>query len=233
MAIFEPKHINQHRAPESSGAIGIMGGTFNPVHFGHLRTALEVKQQLGLSELRLIPCHIPGHRAEPDVSAQHRIAMLEIAVADNHELVVDDRECRSTDTSYTVKTLESFRQEFGNDKPLLLIMGMDSFSSLNQWHQWQDLLKLAHIVVAHRPKAPLPTQEILKKTIKKHLVEDKESLLTSPCGHLWWQAVTPLDISSSQIRQLLLEQLSPKYLLPENVLHYIKQNQLYKQAPEA
>jgi len=227
MAIFEPKQTNQHQASDTAGAIGIMGGTFNPVHYGHLRTALEVKQYFGLNELRLIPCHIPGHRAEPEISAQHRIAMLEIAVANNPELVVDDRECQSPDTSYTVKTLESFREEFGNDLPLILIMGMDSFSTLHQWHQWQDILNLAHIVVAHRPKAPLPTHEILKKIIEKHIVEDKEALLTSPCGYLCWQTVTPLDISSSQIRQLLQEQLSPQYLLPDSVLHYIKQHQLY------
>ena len=227
MAILEPKQMNQHRTSDTTGAIGIMGGTFNPVHFGHLRTALEVKQELSLSELRLLPCHIPGHRAEPEVSAQHRITMLEIAVADNNELVIDDRECLSPDTSYTVKTLKSFREEFGNDLPLLLIMGMDSFSSLDQWHQWHDLLSLAHIVVAQRPKAPLPTQGVLEKIIEKHLVEDKEALLTSPCGHLWWQTVTPLDISSSQIRLLLQKQLSPQYLLPDNVLHYIRQHQLY------
>ena len=227
MVIFEPKQQHPHRKLDTAGAIGIMGGTFNPVHFGHLRTATEVKQNLGLSELRLIPCHIPGHRTEPDVSAQHRIAMLEIAVADNPGLLVDDRECQSPNTSYTVKTLESFREEFGKEKPLLLIMGMDSFSSLHQWHQWQTLLDLAHIVVAHRPKAPLPTHQVIRTLIEKHLIKNKEALLTSPCGHLWWQTVTSLDISSSQIRQLFQEQLSPQYLLPDNVLQYIARHQLY------
>lgn len=204
-----------------------MGGTYDPVHFGHLRTALEIKQNLGLSEIKLVPCHIPNHRPEPDVSALHRIAMLNLAIADDSALVVDNRECLSPNTSYTVDTLKSYRSEYGGERPLLLIMGMDAFSSLPQWHQWQRILDLAHIVVAHRPGVELPTQHVLKNIIEKHLVADKQQLFASPSGCVWWQTVTALEISSSQIRQLVQQQLSPKYLLHDSVWHYIKQHQLY------
>lgn len=204
-----------------------MGGTYDPVHFGHLRTALEIKQSLGLKEIKLVPCHIPGHREAPDVSAQHRIAMLNTAIADDPGLVVDDRECLRHQTSYTVHTLESFREEYGSEKPLLLIMGMDAFANLPHWHQWQRILELAHLVVAHRPKAHLPTKQPLKDIIANHLAEDKQQLFTAPAGYLWWQAVTALDISSSHIRQLVQAQLSPKYLIQDLVWHYIKQHRLY------
>lgn len=213
--------------PRFCNAVGIMGGTFDPIHFGHLRTALEIKQNLDLHEIHLLPCHIPGHRPEPEVSAQDRINMLNISIADDPELQLDERECRSLQTSYTVNTLKSYRDEKGDKTPLLMIMGMDAFSKLHEWHQWEQIFKLAHIIVAHRPKTSLPDEEPLKTIINTHRLENKKALHESPSGYLYFQTVTALDISSSKIRKLIKEDKSPKYLLHDKVWEYIKSHHLY------
>ncbi len=204
--------------------IGIYGGTFNPVHYGHLRTAQEVKELFNLDELRLIPCRLPPHREQPDVSGEIRLQMLQIAVDGTPGFRVDRCELDREGPSYMVDTLEFLREE-NADTPLLLFIGADAFAGLERWHQWQRLFEYAHVVVMTRPgfnRQPLP------EFLQQRLIEDRIALRGRQAGCLFFQAVTLLDISATQIRQIIANGCSPRFLLPDAVLAFIQQHQLYQ-----
>ena len=212
--------------------IGVFGGTFNPVHWGHIRTALEIKKELAMDSMLLVPCGIPPHREEPDIDAKIRLAMLQAAVADYHELEIDDRELKRQGPSYTVDTLQSLRKEHG-DIPIGLCVGVDAFIHLDTWHEWKSLLKLAHIVVAHRPGWPLDslTQQLsgeLKAVAMECMTTRPESLTQRSCGLILPQKVTDIDISSSDIRQRVAQGESIAGLVPPTVLQIIQQLHLYQ-----
>ena len=204
--------------------IGIYGGTFDPVHFGHLRTALEIKEIFSLDEIRLIPCAQPAHREIPLTSPQMRLKMLELAVQDHQGLVVDKRELERAGFSYMIDTLISLKNE-NTTLPLLLIIGTDSFQGLEKWHQWQSLFDYAHIIVITRPTYQ---QQELSAFLTSKLTKNKDKLKSEISGYLFFQSVTQLDISASMIRDTIKEGLNPAFLLPNPVIEYIKTNQLYK-----
>jgi len=205
--------------------LGIYGGTFNPVHYGHLRTALEVSEIFALDELRLVPCSQPAHRDEPEVSAAMRVQMLQLAIQETPQLQIDTRELERAGPSYMVDTLASIRAEIGSDKPLFLFIGTDSFNGLSSWHRWQVLFDYAHIVVMTRPGFK---PEALVKFYADKLVNDKHSLKSCASGKIYFQQVTQLDISATFIRQIFAMQRNPSFLLPEAVIEYIQAKQLYK-----
>jgi nicotinate-nucleotide adenylyltransferase len=212
--------------------IGVFGGTFNPVHWGHIRTALEIKKALSMDVLLMVPAGIPPHRDEPDVDAQLRLAMLQAAVADFPELQVDDRELKREGPSYTVDTLQSLRAEKGDEIPLCLCVGADAFIQLDTWHEWQKLFCLAHIIVVHRPGWPVDSlmQRIsgdLKSIVSKNLVTRPGLLSRQPHGLVLLQTVTEIDISSSTIRQRLARGESVAEWVPPAVLDIIEQQHLY------
>ncbi|MGY6275392.1 nicotinate-nucleotide adenylyltransferase [Methylomonas sp. MgM2] len=203
--------------------IGIYGGTFNPVHYGHLRTALEVKELFGLEQLRLVPCRLPPHRSEPDVAGEMRLAMLNLAIADTPGLIADRRELDREGPSYTVDTLAALRAEYP-EKGLLLFIGTDAFSGLERWHCWRRLFDYAHVVVITRPACKMP---IMSEFLRRRLCEDRRQLQQIKSGRLFFQAVTALDISATAIRELIASGRNPQFLLPDAVLAYIRQHQLY------
>jgi nicotinate-nucleotide adenylyltransferase len=208
--------------------IGIFGGTFDPIHYGHLRSALEVKDIFGLNEVRLIPCASPPHREQPAVTAEMRLQMLTLAIKKQPGLKIDTRELdrhKASDQtpSYMVDTLKSLRQEFPTE-PLLLFIGTDAFKHLTSWHQWQQLFDYAHIVVMTRPG--FETQE-LNDFFKARLAEAKE-LAQASAGKLCFQQVTQLDISATAIRAMIADKQNPGFLLPDAVIEYIKQHKLYE-----
>ncbi len=211
-----------------SRSLAILGGTFDPIHFGHLRTALELKQQLGVDEMRLLPCYLPPHRGSPVASAAQRWTMLQLALEDEPELLADDREIDRGGVSYMVDTLQSFRDEFGNRVSLYLAVGMDSFLTLPHWHEWQRIPDLAHIVVVARPGSRLPDGGILERFLQARLVSHAAELREAASGRVLCRELTPLDISASCIRQLVTRGQSPRYLLPDAVLAYIRQHGLYQ-----
>ncbi|TXL20663.1 nicotinic acid mononucleotide adenylyltransferase [Methylococcaceae bacterium HT5] len=204
--------------------IGIYGGTFNPVHYGHLRTALEVSEIFALNELRLLPCAQPAHRAEPEVSALARLHMLELAIANYPYFICDTRELGREGPSYMVDTLASIRAEIA-DVPLLLFIGTDAFNSLTRWYRWQSLFDYAHIVVMTRPGFKADT---LLGFYANRQVDDRHSLKTCPSGKIYFQHVTQLDISASFIRQMIAEQKNVSFLLPESVIKYIQAEKIYR-----
>jgi nicotinate-nucleotide adenylyltransferase len=208
--------------------IGIFGGTFDPVHYGHLRSALEVKDIFGLDEVRLIPCANPPHRGQPTVTSEMRLQMLELAIKNQPGLKVDTRELdrHKTDQtpSYMVDTLKSLRHEFPAE-PLLLFIGTDAFKHLTGWHQWQRLFDYAHIVVMIRPGCET---QALDDFFKARLAKDIDELRQHNAGKLYFQQITQLDISATVIRNIIARKQNPGFLLPDAVIEYIKQNKLYE-----
>ncbi len=208
--------------------LGIYGGTFDPVHYGHLRTALEVKEALRLAELRLLPCRLPPHRGTPGASPAQRLRMLELALENaDPGFTVDKRELEREGPSYMVDTLASLREEHPV-RPLCLIVGLDAFCGLPSWHRWRELFGLAHIAVMRRPGAAEPEWvEGLAEAVRDRRTEAAEDLRLSPAGCIVFVEVTQLAISATGIRRLLAEGKSPRYLLPDPVLAMIRAQGLY------
>lgn len=204
--------------------IGIFGGTFDPVHYGHLRSALEVKEIFGLDEVRLIPSSQPPHRSQPHATASMRVQMLNMAIANQPGLVIDTREIDRAGASYMVLTLESLRQDFP-DQPLLLFIGSDAFNQLTSWHQWQRLFDFAHIVVLTRPGFPVL---LLDEFFAVRQVGDRDELAQNLSGKLYCQPITQLDISATAVRKIFADHHNPAFLLPDAVIAYINQNKLYQ-----
>jgi nicotinate-nucleotide adenylyltransferase len=211
--------------------IGIFGGTFDPIHFGHLRMAEELREKLDLDQVHFVPAAIPPHRAMPHGDSRHRATMVELATAGNPGFSVDMRELRRVGPSYTFDTLTELRSELGSDAPLCLMIGSDAFLGLPSWHRWQELTDLAHIVVAHRPGAiPTAMSPELKIHWREHRVENFATLHATPAGAILLQPITALDISASAIRATLAQGGSTRYLMPEAVRAYIDSHHLYAPA---
>ncbi|WP_366935654.1 nicotinate-nucleotide adenylyltransferase [uncultured Microbulbifer sp.] len=207
--------------------IALFGGTFNPVHFGHLRMALELKEALGFDEMRLLPSHQPAHRGEPEVSAEDRCAMLALALENCPELVLDDRELKRAGATYTVDTLEELRSELGDDVSISFCMGLDSLLGLPGWHRWEKLVALAHLVVVTRPGWQLPREGEVAELLAQHR-GDSSHLASEAAGRILVREQTLLPISATAVRELIRHGRSPRFLLPERVLDYIQTHQLYR-----
>ncbi|WP_343749493.1 nicotinate-nucleotide adenylyltransferase [Methylophaga marina] len=212
---------------ENKPAIGMLGGTFDPVHFGHLRTGLDVVEQLNLDHLRLIPCAIPPHRIEPVATAKQRRMMLELAIKNHPKLVVDDRELGRDGPSYSVDTLLSLREDFP-DNPLFILMGTDAFCSLPSWSRWQQIIELAHIVVMQRADEALLMSDELQTFYETHQAQKQDSQLSA--GKIWSVSVTQMSISATAIRDALEQGRDVRYLLPDAVISLIEQLGLYPSA---
>lgn len=210
--------------------IGLYGGTFDPIHYGHLRTALELQHALGLAEVRFVPCANPPHRAAPMTDGSLRLRMVEAAVRDQPGFVADDRELRRDGWSYTVDTLESFRAEYPA-RSLCLLLGMDAFLNLPLWHRWNELLDLAHVVVAHRPGWQVPTLGTLGELLRGRRTAAAADLGQAPFGRLYVQAVTQLEISSTDLRTSIRAGLDPRFLMPDSVRNIIIETECYAENP--
>jgi len=202
--------------------LGILGGTFDPVHYGHLRPAQEAMRALGLVELRLIPTGQAPHR-KPTADAQHRLKMVQLACPEFPGFIVDDIEVRRPGPSYTVDTLATLRAEIG-EEPLCLLMGSDAFQGLETWHQWQRLSELAHLVVMYRPGCTLP---YLSVWARERLVERPADLASVAAGRLLFQKVTPQHISGTGLRAALARREDVRTWLPPPVWDYIQRHHLY------
>jgi nicotinate-nucleotide adenylyltransferase len=210
--------------------LGLLGGTFDPVHFGHLRLAEEALDRLGLAGVRLIPAGVPPHRERPHAAAAQRLAMAQAAAADNPRLEVDAAEAVSADPSYTVPTLERVRREIGPQRSLVLLLGADAFLGLTAWHRWRELFELAHLAVATRPGHVLDADAMESGLAVQFAVRVRHDVLAlreTPAGCIVPFGITALDISATAIRAALHGGASARYLLPAAVLDYISRNRLY------
>jgi len=203
--------------------IGILGGTFDPVHQGHIAIALELTRQLNLDELRLIPSYIPPHRLAPKASARDRLEMLKLAIKDHPKLKLDEQELKRETVSYAVDTLRSLRAEIGPTQSLVFILGVDAFNAFNHWKDWQSVLTLCHLVVVNRPGVELTPEEALQELIQKHKTQELALLESTPCGFIYFQAVEPQDISATLVRN----QESTGIIAVD---HFIKQHRLYHES---
>lgn len=208
--------------------IGVFGGTFDPVHNGHLRTALEVGELLALDELRLVPASVPPHRDAPVATGAERLRMLQLAADANPGFLVDDLELVRGGASYTIETLRAVRAEAGPQARLCLIVGLDAFAQIHTWKDWPQLTDHAHVVVVQRPGAALGlTGDAADWAAQRLATDPLSALAAAPCGAVLRLELTQLAISATQIRALLAEHRSPRYLLPDAVLDYIRENRIY------
>ena len=205
--------------------IGIIGGTFDPIHFGHLRPALDIAERLGLDEVRFIPSATPPHRWKPEATGQQRLDMVKLAINDTQKFILDDREYQREGASFTVDTLQSIRDEIGENTPLCMILGMDAFAFFTQWHDWQKILELCHIVISSRPNYD---DSKIESWMKKRMLEDSALLSKTPAGKLYFCKGIQLDISATFIREQIKAGSSPRYLTPADVVEYMKNNSLYQ-----
>jgi len=202
--------------------IGINGGTFDPIHNGHLRAALEVQIKLGLEEVRFIPCYQPVHRDCPMAFAEQRCEMVELAIQDQPKFILDRTEIERAGPSYMVDTLATLKQKV--ESGLVLMMGTDAFSRFHSWHNWQEILRLANIVVMHRPGDGLPLHCESGQILRAHHVAE----FTQPSEQIMDVLITQLDVSSTAVRSHLQHDMPVDYLLPPQVIEYIKMHQLYQ-----
>jgi len=207
--------------PDHGGLpLGIFGGMFDPVHFGHLRAAFELREALGLERVHFVPAADPPHREPPLADGGRRLDMLRAAISGEPGFVADDRELRRSGTSYTVSTLEDFRCQYGS-RPLVLLVGLDAFLGLASWHRWRELLALAHIAVTRRPGAGLPESGELSELLAERREQDPARIAATPAGRVFIHAGTQLDIASSEVRRVLQAGRDPRYLMPDAVRRMI------------
>lgn len=207
-------------------AIGILGGTFDPIHFGHLRMALELYEALDLAKVHIMPCYQPMHRKQPVASPEQRLAMVERAVSTEPALFADAREIKRKGPTYTIDSLLEMRSEFV-DTPLCLLVGIDAFLGFLSWHRFQEILEFTHIIVAHRPHYQLPNTGRIADLIKERLQHEIAYIHENQAGSILFRPITALEISATDIRKQIAMGRNPRYLLPEGVYEYIKQHGTY------
>ncbi len=221
--------------PQTTGPVGIFGGTFDPIHYGHLRLAEEAVARLRLDEVRFIPAGSPPHRSAPGAPAGQRLAMARLAVAGNARFAVDEREVRRAGPGYTIDTLAELRAEVGGHRPLALLMGADAFLDLATWRRWEQLFTVAHIVVAYRPGFPVDTWHTrmpvpLAREYRARLAQQPLAVHLAPAGGVFVLPLAELDISATGIRDAVGRGMTVRYLLPDSVLDYIETQGLYRKA---
>lgn len=216
----------------ATGPIGIFGGTFDPIHYGHLRLAEEVAESAKLAEVRFLPSGTPPHRARPGAEPVHRVEMARLATAGNDRFVVDDRETKRSGPGFTYDTLTELRHEVGTQRALVLLVGADAFLELATWHRWRALFDLAHIVVAYRPGFPIDSwqarmPEPLAHEYAARYMQQTLAVHLAPAGGIAAVSMTGLDISATFVRNAVHAGASARYLLPDTVLDYIRTHDLY------
>lgn len=213
---------------EATPLHALFGGTFDPIHFGHLHPVEALARLAGLQQVTLLPNNVPPHRPQPEASAAQRVEMIRLAIAGHPLFRLDQRELQRETPSWTVETLSELRQERGNQQPLAFIIGQDSLLSLHKWHRWQDLLTLCHLLVCKRPGYPAQMESAeLQQWLDKHLAPNAAALHQQPAG-LIFLADTPLvAISATEIRQRRQRGESCDDLLPAAVTAYIDREGLY------
>lgn len=210
----------------------IFGGTFDPIHNGHLRVAIELRERLGVETIHLMPSHIPPHRGTPGGTSEDRLDLVKLSVADEPGLRVDGRELRRGGSSYTADTLRQLRQELGPDEPVAIVLGTDAFSGFDRWEEWQRIPELAHIVLVRRPQAELPSGSVAEALLRDRRVGDFAALKARPCGGIYEIEPPMLDISATGVRERLAEGRSIRFLVPDAVITEIRRRGLYVDEPD-
>ena len=212
----------------SNMSVALLGGTFNPIHFGHLNLANCLVDYLQVESVRMIPCAIPPHRETPSVSAEQRLAMLQLAIDGHPLLTSDDLELRKSTPSYSIETVQQIRQQVGEETPLFFCIGMDSLLTIDSWHHWQQLLDYCHLAICPRPGYKLPIKGHLAEWIEQNLCDDIERVKTLAQGCLHLCKIPLKDISSTAIRDSIKCAESIDHLTPKSVVNFITKHSLYE-----
>lgn len=210
--------------------IAILGGTFNPIHFGHLHLANQLQTKLGFESVRFMPAALPALKDAPKVTPEQRAEMIDIAISDYPDFTLDTRELSRPGTSYTIDTLVLLREELGKQVSLCWLMGSDAFAHLNAWHRWQELLHYAHLVVVKRPNGSdlSNLNADVEKLLKTHKTKNVEEIKQLAHGKILIQEVAALDISSTEIREKIASGQDVSKLITNDVLHFIQTHHLYQ-----
>lgn len=214
---------------DKSSFIALFGGTFDPIHYGHLYPVEALAKEIGISHIYLLPNNVPPHRPQPEATTEQRLDMLRLAIKDNSLFSIDERELHRTALSYTIDTLEEVRKEYGPDKAIAFIIGQDSLLTLHTWDRWQEFLSFCHLLVCGRPgyASRLDTPE-LEQWLTQNRTEDINLLKQNPCGHIYLAHTPLLDISATDIRARQRAGKNYDDLVPVQVQNYIRQQGLYR-----
>ena len=215
-----------------SPLVGIFGGTFDPIHYGHLRIAEEIVETVGLQKMYFVPAGMPRLRYSPVASSQHRVEIVRLAIQKNPDFVLDEREIYRDGVSYSIDTVREFKQEFGEEIRLCLVLGADAFIKLPEWNNWKELFNLCHFIVSTRPGYSLTLiKELLSKELREECsqrwVSNTESLRKDTSGLIFIASTTMLDISATSIRAHIAAGRSVRHLVPSVTVNYISENKLY------
>jgi nicotinate-nucleotide adenylyltransferase len=219
----------ENQANKAGEPLAFFGGTFDPVHYGHLRCAEQARQLLKLETLYLLPAGDPPHRSTPYTTARQRLEMLRLALADFPSLAIDEREIHRNGPSYMVDTLVELQTQFRH-RPLLLLIGQDAVNLLHTWHEWQRLFELTHIVTFPRPGAEPDYRPDIARQMARRTCPDLDSLLKMEVGGVLHLDLERIDISATAIQSMMRLGRSPRSMLPDAVLEYINENELYTRA---
>jgi len=212
--------------------VGIFGGTFDPIHYGHLQVAEEVIEAVGLHKMYFIPAGVPRLRYAPIASPQHRAEIVRIAIQGNSRFILDEREIYRDGVSYSVDSLRELKQELGKKVILCFVIGADAFIKLDEWNSWRELFNLCHFIIAARPGYVLTSNhDVLPKELKEECsqrwVSSVDSLRSATSGMIFVAPTTMLDISATIIRARIAAGKSVRYLIPDAALSHIAASQLY------
>lgn len=208
----------------------MVGGTFDPIHIGHLRSAIELREILSLDTVHMVVNRMPPHRQAPGVTPEDRLAMVQAAVASLEGVIADEQEIQRSGPSYSVLTLESLRDQYGPEARLVMALGMDAFEHLAEWYEAERIFELAHVVVMNRPGADLTWTPRLASLIAHREVEDITTLMQQPYGSLAFVSLPcPIEISATELRNRIKEDLSIRFLVPTSVEEIIRERKLYKE----
>ncbi len=211
-------------------AIGIFGGTFDPIHHGHLRSGIELQQAFDLTRVHYVPCFQPVHRKEPTATPEQRLQMLECAIQNEPLFTADAREIKRKNPSYTIDSLLELREEYP-DHSLCLLLGIDAFLGFSSWHRYHEILDHAHLIVAHRPQYHLPNTGVIASLLNQRLQREPTYIHEHRSGGILLHPITALDISATDIRKQIAMGRNPRYLLPDPVYDFIKQHGIYSINP--
>jgi nicotinate-nucleotide adenylyltransferase len=205
----------------------VFGGTFDPVHRGHIESVCAVSRLLGDVDIYLVPCQTPAHRPPPSASPEDRLKMLQLAVASQDRIFVDDCELRRDGTSYTVDTLLGYRERVGESGALLFLMGRDSWVTLPSWDRWEELTDLAHLLILERPGPHQGSPKVLRKWRKSRQVHDPKEMMNSSSGKICFLSLDQISVSASGLRDRMTEGSSIEEDVNPLVMSYIRQHNLY------
>jgi len=208
--------------------LGIFGGSFDPIHFGHIKSALALLERFDFEQIRFIPCQLSPHKESAHASVSHRWQMLNLVCSSHEKFIADNRELKRQAPSYTIDTLLELREEFGEQEVLVLVIGVDAFLSFCKWHRYEEILSQCHILLMQRTGYSMPGSGCEKEYYDLKSSKDFKMLSSTPCGNIYTSELEKFDISSTTIRKIISQGQQPKYLLPGNVWNYIRRNKLYK-----